>query len=111
MGKWRNLHSGELHNLYSSPDIIRQIKSRRMRWAGHVAHLGEGEPCTGFWWESLNEKDHLRDQGVGGRMGSKWILGKLVRRVWSGFTWLMIGIIGPLVNVVMNVRLWYHGVS
>jgi hypothetical protein len=36
-GEWRKLHSGELHNLYSSPDIIRQIKSRRMRWAGHMA--------------------------------------------------------------------------
>jgi hypothetical protein len=34
------LHSEELHNLYSSPDIIRQIKSRRMRWAGHVARIG-----------------------------------------------------------------------
>jgi hypothetical protein len=42
MGDWRKLHIGELHNLYSSPDIIRQIKSRRMRWAGHVAHMGEG---------------------------------------------------------------------
>jgi hypothetical protein len=41
-GEWRKMHSGELHNLYSSPDIIRQIKSRRMRWAGHVAHMGEG---------------------------------------------------------------------
>jgi hypothetical protein len=38
--RW-NLHSEELHNLYSSPDIIRQIKSRRMRWVGHVAHMGE----------------------------------------------------------------------
>jgi hypothetical protein len=36
------LHSGELHNFYSSPDIIRQIESRRMRWAGHVARMGEG---------------------------------------------------------------------
>jgi hypothetical protein len=42
MGEWRKLHSGELHNLYSSPDIIRQIKSRRMRWAGHVARMGGG---------------------------------------------------------------------
>jgi hypothetical protein len=41
-GEWRKLHSGELHNLYSSPDIIRQIKSRRMRWAGHVARMGAG---------------------------------------------------------------------
>jgi hypothetical protein len=38
----RRKHSGELHNLYSSPDIIRQIKLRRMRWAGHVARMGEG---------------------------------------------------------------------
>jgi hypothetical protein len=41
-GEGRKLHSGELHNLYLSPDIIRQIKSRRMRWAGHVACMGEG---------------------------------------------------------------------
>jgi hypothetical protein len=40
-GEWRKLHNEELHNFYSSPDIIRQIKSRRMRWAGHVAHVGE----------------------------------------------------------------------
>jgi hypothetical protein len=40
-GEWRKLHSEELHILYSSPDIIRQIKSRRMRWAGHVARMGE----------------------------------------------------------------------
>jgi hypothetical protein len=39
--EWRKLHSEELHNLYSSPDIIRQVKSRRMRWAGHVARMGE----------------------------------------------------------------------
>jgi hypothetical protein len=40
-GEWRKLHSGELHNLYSSPDIIRQIKSRRVGWAGHVARMEE----------------------------------------------------------------------
>jgi hypothetical protein len=40
-GEWRKLHNEELHNLYSSPDIIRQVKSRRMRWAGHVARMGE----------------------------------------------------------------------
>jgi hypothetical protein len=40
-GEWRKLHSEELHNLYSSTDIIRQVKSRRMRWAGHVARMGE----------------------------------------------------------------------
>jgi hypothetical protein len=41
MGDWRQLHNEELHNLYSSPNIIRIIKSRRMRWAGHVARMGE----------------------------------------------------------------------
>jgi hypothetical protein len=40
-GEWRKLHNEELHNLYSSPDIIRQVKSRRMGWAGHVASMGE----------------------------------------------------------------------
>jgi hypothetical protein len=40
-GGWRKLHSEELHILYSFPNIIRQIKSRRTRWAGHVAHMGE----------------------------------------------------------------------
>jgi hypothetical protein len=41
MGGWRKLHNEELHNLYSSPSIIRMIMSRRMRWAGHVAHMRE----------------------------------------------------------------------
>ncbi|KAJ4431708.1 hypothetical protein ANN_20310 [Periplaneta americana] len=40
-GEWRKLHNAELHALYSSPDIIRNIKSRRLRWAGHVARMGE----------------------------------------------------------------------
>jgi len=41
-GEWRRLHKEELSDLYSSPNIIRGMKSRRMRWAGHVAHMGEG---------------------------------------------------------------------
>jgi hypothetical protein len=41
MGEWRELHNEELHNLYSSPDIIGQVKSRQMRWAGHMACMGE----------------------------------------------------------------------
>jgi hypothetical protein len=42
IGEWRKLHSRELHNFYLSADIIRQMKSRKMRWAGHVARMGEG---------------------------------------------------------------------
>jgi hypothetical protein len=41
-GSWRKLHNDELHDLYSSPNIVRMIKSRRMRWAGNVARMGEG---------------------------------------------------------------------
>jgi hypothetical protein len=41
-GEWRRLHNGELNDLYSSPNIIRVIKSRRMGWAGHLARMGEG---------------------------------------------------------------------
>jgi hypothetical protein len=48
-GSWRKLHNDELHSLYSSPNIIRVIKSRRLRGAGYVAHMGTGEVSTGFW--------------------------------------------------------------
>jgi hypothetical protein len=41
-GSWRKLHNDELHSLYSSPNIVRTIKSRRMRWVGHVARMEEG---------------------------------------------------------------------
>jgi hypothetical protein len=44
-GSWRKFHNDELHILYSSPNIVRVIKSRRMRWAGHVARMGGGERC------------------------------------------------------------------
>jgi hypothetical protein len=41
-GSWRKLHNDELHSLYSSPNIVRVIKSWKMRWAGHMARMGEG---------------------------------------------------------------------
>jgi hypothetical protein len=70
-GQWRKLHSGELHNLYSSPDIIRQIKSRRRRGAGHVAPMGQGRNVYRSLMGKPEGKDHFKDKGIDGRMGSK----------------------------------------
>jgi hypothetical protein len=64
-GGWRKVHNEELHNLYSSPNIIRMIKPRRMRWAGHVARMRRGMHI-GYSWESQMERDHWEDQDVGG---------------------------------------------
>jgi hypothetical protein len=82
-GSWRKLHNDELHYLYSSPNIITVIKSRRMRWAGHVARMGEGrggegrgEVLTGFWLGGPKARDHWEDLGVGGRIMLKWTLGR-----------------------------------
>jgi hypothetical protein len=77
----RCLYDDELNDLYSSPSIVRVIKSRRMRWAGHVARMGRGEACTGFFmgkpegkrplgrprriWED-NIKMNLQEVGCGG---------------------------------------------
>ena len=47
-GEWRKLHNEEFRDLYSLPNIVRVVKSRRMRCAGHVARMGRGEVCTGF---------------------------------------------------------------
>ena len=55
-GEWIRLHNEELNDLYCSPNIVRVIKSRRMRWAGHVAGKEEGEMCTRFWWGNLRER-------------------------------------------------------
>ena len=57
-GEWRRLHNDELNDLFSSPNIVRVIKSRRMRWAGHVARMGEERGCIGSWWGNRRERDH-----------------------------------------------------
>ncbi|KAJ4445090.1 hypothetical protein ANN_06889 [Periplaneta americana] len=55
-GEWRKLHNAELHALYSSPDIIRNIKSRRLRWPGHVARMGESRNAYVVSWEAGGKK-------------------------------------------------------
>jgi hypothetical protein len=91
MGEWRKLHNGELHNLYSSPDIIMQIKSRGMKWAGHVAHMGDGRTV----YRVLVGKP--KGKGPSGRPsrredGIKMDLREIGWGVWGGFTWLRIRI-------------------
>jgi hypothetical protein len=51
-GDWRKLQNEELHNLYSSPNIIRMIKSRKMRWAAHVAFKGRSGMHIRYWWNT-----------------------------------------------------------
>jgi hypothetical protein len=58
-------------------------------------HGKREETCTGFLWESPKENDHLKNEGVDGRMGAKWILG-IPAGGWSGLTWLRIGTAGGL---------------
>ena len=100
-GEWRKLHKEEL---YSSPCIIRAIKSRIIRWAGHVARMGRGDVHTGFWWENLRESDHLEDTGVYGRIILRWIF-----REWvGGMGWIDQSqdrdMWWALVNAVMSLR-------
>ena len=88
-GKWRKLHNEETNDLYSSPDIIRTIKSRRMRCAGHAALMGERRVYTGFWWGKLRERNRKEDPGIDGRIiigwvFKKWVVGYGLDRAGSG---------------------------
>jgi hypothetical protein len=85
-GGWRKLHNDELHGLYSSPIIVRVIKARRMRWAGH----------TTFWLGGLKGGDHLEDLGIDRRTTSRWVLGRWGLGMWIGFIGLRIGTGGRL---------------
>jgi hypothetical protein len=102
---WRKLHNDELHSLYSSPNIVRVIKARRMRWAGHVARMGEGRGVYRVLvgrpegkrplerprhrWED-NVKLHFRVIGID---GANWIHLAQDTVQWRAF-----------VNTVMDLR-------
>jgi hypothetical protein len=89
-GEWRKLHNEELNKLYSSSTVVRVIKLRRMRWAGHVARMGDGEACRGFWWGNLRKRDHWGDPGVDGRIILRRIFRKWDAGVSNGLSWLRI---------------------
>ena len=76
-GEWRKLHNEELNDLYCSSNIVRVIKSRRMRWTAHVALIWEGR---GVYRVLVGkpERDHWRDPGVDGR-----IILRLIFRKWD----------------------------
>jgi hypothetical protein len=103
---WRKLHNDKLHSLYSSPNVVRVIKSRRMRWAGHVARMAEGRGVYRVLvgkpevkrplgrprrrWEDIIKLD-LREIGID---KANWIQLAQERVQWRAF-----------VNTVMNLRI------
>jgi hypothetical protein len=89
-GEWRKLHNEELNELYCSPTIVWVIKSRKMRWAGHVARMGEGTGMYSFWWENMRERDHWGDPGLEGRIILRQIFRKWDFGVWTGLSCLQI---------------------
>jgi hypothetical protein len=103
-GEWRRLHNKELYALYSSPSIIPVIKSRILRWAGHVARMGESRGAYRVLVGSFKEGDHLENGGIDGRIILKWILQR-----WDGGTDSIdlaqdMGRWRAVVNAIMNLR-------
>jgi hypothetical protein len=100
-GKWRKLHNEELHNFYSSPNIIRQIKSRRMRWAGHVARMGEERKLYNFLVGKPEGKRPLGrplrkwEDGIGMDLG---VIG------WGRVEWIQLAQDRDRWRAVVNVR-------
>jgi hypothetical protein len=95
-GEWRKLHNEEFCDLYSSPSIIRIIKSRMMRWAGHIARIGSRGMHISYWWGSQRERDQYQDQNVSGWILLRWILERDNGVMWTGLVRLQIGTSGGL---------------
>jgi hypothetical protein len=90
-GKWRKLHNEELNDLYFLPNIVRVVKSRRMKWAGHVARMGEDR---GVHRVLAGKPEGKRPLGRPRRRWEdilRWIFRKLEEVVGTGWSWLRIG--------------------
>jgi len=81
-GEWRKLYNEELNDLYCSTNVFQVIKSRKMRWAGHVAR-GGGEAYTGLWSGNLSERYHLGDPDVDGKTTIRWSFREWNLEIWT----------------------------
>jgi len=97
-GDWRRLHNKELNDLYSSPNIVQVIKSRRMRWAGHVVCMGEERGVYRVLVGKPEGMNHWGDLGIDGWIIFGWISRRWDVGMWTGLGWPRIE---TLVSVVM----------
>jgi hypothetical protein len=92
--EWRKLHNEDLSDLYPLPNIVRVVKLRRMRGAGHVARMGEGRGVHRVLVGKPEGKKHWGDPDVDGRIILRWIFKKWEGVVGTGWSWLRIGTCG-----------------
>jgi hypothetical protein len=105
IGEWRRLHNKELYTLYSSPNIIRVINSRRLRWAGHVARMGERRSA---YRALVGKPEGRRQLGRPRRRWEDYIEMDLREAGWGDMDWINLAQDRDrwraLVNTVMNLR-------
>jgi hypothetical protein len=97
-GEWRKLHNEELSDLYSLPNIVRVVKSRRMRWAGHIARVGERRGVYRVLVGKPGERDHWGDPDLDGRIILRWIFRKWEGVVGTGWSWLRVPKFGEFLD-------------